>query len=171
MTSNLFKYRLIIFDADGTLRKCTIPGQPCPNKHGEWVLMPNVQETLSSIRWGSPFDGCIAYGIASNQAGVALGYMSPEMAYDLLKETVIAAFGGWPGTGTIQLCPHGVDEGCVCRKPETFMIVRLLALWKVYLEQTLFVGDMESDKQTAINAGVDFMWAKDFFGWEEMREG
>ncbi len=30
-------------------------------------------------------------------------------------------------------------------------------------EETLFVGDMESDRQAAENAGCDFVWARDFF--------
>jgi len=45
-------YRLIIFDADGTLRCCTVPGQVCPNADNQWELLPNVKEKLSEIDWG-----------------------------------------------------------------------------------------------------------------------
>lgn len=38
-TVDITTKKLIIFDADGTLRRCTVPGQPCPNKDGEWELM------------------------------------------------------------------------------------------------------------------------------------
>ena len=88
------KYKLIIFDADDTLRFCTVPGQPCPNKPGEWKLLPKVKEKLAEFDWGSPLEGKIAYGIASNQGGVGVGYFSAEMAYQLLKEK--------PSTGKIE---------------------------------------------------------------------
>ena len=32
--------------------------------------------------------------------------------------------------------------------------------------QALFIGDQDSDRQAAATAGIDFCWAKDFFGWE-----
>lgn len=41
--------KLIIFDADGTLRRCTVPGQPCPNKADEWELMPGAKERLATL--------------------------------------------------------------------------------------------------------------------------
>lgn len=156
-------YKLIIFDADGTLRRCTVEGQPCPNKPGEWELMPNVKETLARINWGSPHVGGVAYGIASNQAGVALGYMTEEMAYRLLKDMTVEAFGGWPTTGTIQVCPHAPDANCACRKPKPLMLRRLMKSWMLPPSKALYVGDMESDKQAAKNAECHFMWASEFF--------
>lgn len=158
------RYKLIIFDADNTLRRCTVEGQPCPNAPGEWELMPNVKETLAEIGWGTPHAGGVAYGIASNQAGVGYGYMTEEVAYNLLKDMVVEAFGGWPATGTIQVCPHLPDAGCECRKPQSLMLQRLMKSWLLSPDETLYVGDMESDKQAAENAGCHFMWARDFFG-------
>ena len=50
------------------------------------------------------------------------------------------------------------------RKPEPGMILaaKQLAMGLIELEDTLFVGDMESDRLAAKNAGVKFMWAKDW---------
>jgi len=39
----------------------------------------------------------------------------------------------------------------------------LITCWSVESEDTLFVGDMVSDKKSTENAKCDFMWAKDFF--------
>ncbi len=161
------KYKLIIFDADGTLRHCTVEGQPCPDAPGEWELMPGVKEMLSRIQWGDPGEGGVGYGIASNQGGVGCGYLSADMAYRLIQELVVAAFGAEPEKGTIQLCPHRPDGGCKCRKPEPLMIQRLIERWGVKPEETLFVGDMETDKEAAERAGVDFKWAGEYFGWEQ----
>lgn len=155
------EYKLIIFDADGTLRQCTVEDQPCPNRAGEWELIPGVKERLSLIDWEA---GGIGLGIASNQAGIAHGFLDEHTAYQLLKDMVVEATGLWPPTGSIQLCPHAVEDNCWCRKPQPLMLIRLMRVWHTSPWQTLFVGDMESDRLAAKAAGVDFMWAKDFFG-------
>ena len=156
-------HHLIIFDADGTLRRCTVPGQVCPNDDGQWELLPGVKEKLSDIIWGDPGKGRVAFGIASNQAGIFRGYLTPDTAYRLLADTAQAALGFRPVEGAIRFCPHGKSEGCRCRKPGSLMLEELMAFWEVNPEDTLFVGDMESDRQAAANAGCDFSWAREFF--------
>ncbi len=158
------EYRLIIFDADGTLRYCTVRGQPCPNRDGEWELYPGVAEKLSEFRWASPGDGPgTGYGIASNQGGVGVGYFSGETAMELLEDTFRQAFGFSPAGGTVEICPHAPRSGCDCRKPAAGMLVRLMDLYGVEPSEVLFVGDREADRAAAENAGCDFQWAKDFF--------
>ena len=154
--------KLYIFDADGTLRRTSVPGQPCPNKHGEWELMPGVRERLAQIDWGA--DGA-RFGIATNQGGVGMGYLSAEMAFALLVEMVKAAFGRVPPEGSIEMCPHVPDANCPCRKPQPLMLVRLVHRFQVRRDETLFVGDMERDEEAARRAGVRFQWAHEFFGW------
>ena len=160
-------HKLIIFDADGTLRRCTVEGQPCPDAPGEWELIPGVKEMLSGIKWGLPTEGGVGYGIASNQGGVERGYLSAAMAYSLLRDMAVEVWGTDPGKDKIEFCPHSPDGGCPCRKPEPLMIQRLMERWGVKPEETLFVGDMETDREAAEKAGVDFKWAKEFFGWEQ----
>jgi len=156
-------HKLIIFDVDGTLRRCTVPGQVCPNEDGEWELLPGVKEKLAKITWGSPAKGKTAMGIASNQAGVAKGYVSEETADRLIFGTVRRAFGFVPVAGSVQKCPHDPASDCKCRKPHPLMLERLMRFWEVEPEETLFVGDMESDQAAARNAGCDFAWAREFF--------
>jgi histidinol phosphatase-like enzyme len=62
------KYRLIIFDADGTLRYCTVDGQPCPNRPDEWRLYPDVTSKLAEFNWTSP--GNISNGPVSSLTGI-----------------------------------------------------------------------------------------------------
>lgn len=99
--------KLIIFDADGTLRRCTVEGQPCPNTSGQWELMPNVKETLSRFE-------DVHFAIASNQAGVALGYMTEKAARGLLLDLAGEAFGDRPFL--VEICPHALGDNCDCHK-------------------------------------------------------
>jgi D-glycero-D-manno-heptose 1,7-bisphosphate phosphatase len=156
--------KLYIFDADGTLRRTTVPGQPCPNKHGEWELIPGVKERLAAIDWGP--EGA-RFGVASNQGGIGMGYMTHATAHQLLVEMVVEAFGIRPPEGAIEICPHAPHANCKCRKPRPLMLVRLMHRFRVGKSQTLFVGDMERDEEAARRAGVRFLWAHEFFGWAE----
>jgi hypothetical protein len=53
--------RLIIFDADGTLRRTLVSGQPCPHAADEWTLLDGVRAYVSAL----PHD--VYLGVASNQ--------------------------------------------------------------------------------------------------------
>jgi D-glycero-D-manno-heptose 1,7-bisphosphate phosphatase len=151
--------KLIIFDADGTLRRTTVAGQPCPNAPGEWVLMPGVKERLAAI------DPSTKLGIASNQAGVALGFLSHSMAYQLLVD--LCRILDLPQRRwRIEYCPHHPRERCACRKPEPGMLDAIMLHYDVDdPAEVLYVGDLESDRECAARAGVPFMWAHTFFDW------
>jgi histidinol-phosphate phosphatase family protein len=155
--------RLIIFDADGTLRRTTVAGKPCPHAPGEWELMPKVKEALSSVDWR---ERGLALGVASNQDQVAYGHLSERMAYQLLEEMIVAATGCDPAIVTIKFCPHALEVDCDCRKPQPGMLVEIIRSRGVAPVETMFVGDSEADCEAAQRAGVLFVWARDFFGWE-----
>jgi D-glycero-D-manno-heptose 1,7-bisphosphate phosphatase len=158
--SDADSFRLYIFDADGTLRRTTVPGLPCPNRPGEWELIPGVRERLARIKWGA---GGACFGVASNQGGVGLGYMRLAAARSLLADMVVAAFGVEPPPGSIEICPHAPYAGCACRKPEPLMLLRLMRRFGATAAETLFVGDMDKDEEAARRAGTRFVWAHEFF--------
>ena len=155
----LTKYSCLIFDADGTLRECTVPGQPCPNKDGEWILRQNVQEVMALY---DPQRYC--FGVASNQSGVALGCLTDEMAKKLLVDTAKAAFP-LGSKISVRYCGHLIIDNCYCRKPWPLMLHRIITIFNKNYDEVLFVGDRASDKLAAENCKIDFMFAKDFFAW------
>ena len=157
-------FKLYVFDADGTLRRTTVAGLPCPNRPGEWELIPGVRERLARINWG---EGGARFGVATNQGGVGLGYLTLAAARSLLAEMVVEAFGVVAPPGAIEICPHAPHWGCGCRKPEPGMLLRLMRRFDAAPGETLFVGDMDKDEGAARAAGTRFMWAHEFFGWTE----
>lgn len=155
--------RLVIFDADDTLRRTLVPGQPCPRAPGEWELMPGVRERLRGIAWGRE----LLLGIASNQDQVAYGHLSEAMARRLLVDAARCATGHEPPAGAVQLCPHALEVPCDCRKPAPGMLRRIMDHYQVAPAATLFVGNASGDEEAARRAGVRFAWAHHFFGWHE----
>lgn len=156
-------FKLYIFDADGTLRRSTVAGQPCPNRDGQWELMPGVRERLAAIDWDGSAGGA-RFGIATNQGGVGLGYLSYATALRLLVEMVRQAFDiERVPPGAIEICPHAPHLDCPCRKPHPAMLLRLMRRFHAAEHETLYVGDMDKDQEAAHRAGVRFMWADEFF--------
>src|SRR4029077_18546286 len=154
-------YKLLIFDADGTLRGCTRPGQMCPNKPGEWALLPKVQATLA--QYESPCEERFT-ALVSNQGGVALGFLSWDSARDLLNDCGRQAFP--PRLAPlIYFCAHAPNAGCHCRKPSPYLLLSAVADRQVRRADALYVGDQDSDLEAAERADIAFMWAADFFGW------
>lgn len=167
-------YVVLLFDADDTLRTCTVPGQYCPNTPEEWTLAPNVQTTLARYDWRRQ-----AWGVVSNQGGIALGYLEAHMAWDLLLDCASLAFGGslalWQIGERVRMCQHAPQAGCPCRKPSPWMLLDLVTHYRskgypmLALSDVLYVGDMDSDRQAAERAGVAFCWNADFFAGEDLK--
>ncbi len=153
--------RVLIFDADGTLRWTTVAGQPCPKSPGEWRLLPGVRERLGALDWGPRGH---RLGIASNQDAVALGEVSREMAGRLLRDLVEAAIGFVPEDAAIEMCTCTATAGCPNHKPEPGMLRRILRRFGAGPEEALYVGDLDIDREAAARAGIRFEWARDFFG-------
>jgi len=146
--------RLIIFDADGTLRRRKDRQSAPPLNTDEWEFMPGIEEAIDSIRHLP-----ITFGIASNQSCVGRGEISHESAGWLLFDLEHALRLNCPGA--TKFCPHLPGE-CACRKPEPGMLYAIMMYWEVPPSQTLFVGDSDTDAHAAMQAGCQFMPTKDF---------
>ncbi|HKO15342.1 MAG TPA: HAD-IIIA family hydrolase [Gemmatimonadaceae bacterium] len=153
--------RLLIFDADGTLRRTTVSGRPCPHAPDEWELLPGVRDTLATVDWTARG---IRLGIASNQDHVGYGLLAGMMAERLLRDALDAATDGRVRDPLIRFCPHRLDVACACRKPAPGLLLALLHAARVQREETLFVGDATVDAEAARRAGVRFHWAHEVFG-------
>lgn len=159
-------YTLLMFDADGTLRGCTVPGRP-PNTPEEAVLLPGVEVILSRYAWKLTH----YCGIASNQGGVALGYIPEATCAAMLRDLMHdASWQSWPEM-VIRYCPHAPQAGCRCRKPAPAMLHDIMLYWHKQdaisgPADCLYIGDLSSDRDAAANAGIDFCFASAFFDWQ-----
>lgn len=151
--------RLYIFDADGTLRRCNVKNQPCPNRHGEWELIPWAAERLRQIDWATN-----GFGIVSNQGGIALGYIDKQVAMQMLGQLAVELIGKHPRSGAIRICPHDPKENCRCRKPQPKLLRDVADVYDVPNSRILYVGDLESDKNAAEAAHIPFQWIWEFCG-------
>lgn len=152
-------YKLIIFDVDGTLTE-TRSGATFRKTADDWKWLPGRLERLAETR-----EQGIKIGLASNQGGVAFGYLDPqEIRQELLKVGLAIH------AAAVEMCfSHpkatrpGYHDDSLRRKPGPGMLLAIIEDSGESKEDTLMVGDRPEDEQAAKNCGCDFMWAKDFF--------
>jgi D-glycero-D-manno-heptose 1,7-bisphosphate phosphatase len=152
---------LVIFDADDTLRRTLVDGQPCPHAPGEWELLPGVAMGVHRLLHRRP---AVRLGVATNQDHIGYGLLEERAARALLQAMIEAAAGRRIDDGAIAICPHAATAGCGCHKPAPGLLHAVMEHYRVPPVRTLFVGDAPTDQEAALRAGVSFRWAWDFFG-------
>ena len=117
-------------------------------------LLPGVAQTLRPIRDHLIF-------VVTNQRCIKRGRFTREQVEAAILETDRQLGGiltAW------EICPHGPEDGCGCRKPSPAMVTELAATYGVDLATSTMVGDQDVDEQCARAAGVGrFVYAAEFF--------
>ncbi len=173
-------YKFLFLDLDGTIRKPKSLGELIQSPYDQEPI-PGAKEMITSYkeeRW-------IIIGV-TNQGGVERGYKTIESCIAEQRQTLKL----FPEMKEILFCPDRAGRECfqvrlnyplatfpieyvyACnatnfRKPGWGMIAltkQIYGIEKGHNFLALMVGDREEDKECAIGAEVDFMWAKD---WRE----
>jgi D-glycero-D-manno-heptose 1,7-bisphosphate phosphatase len=137
----------VFLDRDGTL----IEEVGYVNHVSRVRLLPGAGEAVRRLRaagW--------TVVVVTNQAGLARGYLSPELveAANLELARQLAELG--TALDGIYVCPHHPTEGvgalrieCDCRKPRPGLVQRAAAELDLDLERSVVVGDKPSDIELA----------------------
>ena len=132
---------LVLFDRDGTLvRDYPYNGDP------EFVKpVPGAREAVDALRARG-----VRVGVVSNQSGVARGLITREQV-DACTTRLDELLGPFE---TVQVCPHGPDDGCSCRKPAPGMVKAACAELDVDPARCVVIGDIGADVEAAAAAGA-----------------
>ncbi len=138
--------RLVILDRDGVIN------EDSPNyvrSADEWIPLPGSLDAIVELNRAG-YTVCVA----SNQSGLARGYFDRRALRAMHRKMrrLLAAKGGT--VARIEVCPHGPDEGCCCRKPEPGLINRLVRRYAVEPESVPVIGDSLRDLEAARRAGA-----------------
>jgi D-glycero-D-manno-heptose 1,7-bisphosphate phosphatase len=159
---------VLYLDLDGTVRHGLEELGRYVNRPEDVVIFP---EALVMMRRWKEINGGRIVGV-SNQGGIALGHsIEAEVAATMARtqELTECLFD------RIHWCTHHpmaedpAQARCWCRKPKPGMPVAAAILMGVdhsdelySLRRALMVGDLDSDRECARNAGVDFLWASEW---------
>ena len=131
----------VLFDRDGTLvvdvPYCADPELVTP--------VPTARAALSLLRAAG-----VPVGVVSNQSGIARGLLNRDQvdAVNRRVDDLLGPFDVW------QVCPHGPDDGCACRKPAPGMVLAAAERLGVAPGDVAVVGDIGADVGAARAAGA-----------------
>lgn len=156
---------LYAFDVDGTL-VASYMDAPEPSAAFRYVeVLPGRRKRLQEILASGA-----RIALITNQAGVAFGYQTLEETRDKLhrvqqalsldrRTSMHIAFGHPKSTDPRWNTETQIQR----RKPHPEMLLEAMAGWRVRPDKTIYVGDMDSDREFARNAGVHYLDADEFF--------
>lgn len=131
----------VLFDRDGTL----IKDVPYNGNPARVEPIPFARDALALVRRRG-----LATAVVTNQSGIAreLVTLSQVEHVNARVDELLGPFDTW------QMCPHGPDDACGCRKPAPGMILAACARLGVTPRDVVVIGDIESDVLAARNAGA-----------------
>jgi histidinol-phosphate phosphatase family protein len=125
-----------------------------------YLYEPNMLQVLPKVIEGLTFAKSLGYAsaILTNQSGIGRGYFTVQ-DMELFNKKLLSAFS--PNLDLVQLvivCPHAPDMTgsplCSCRKPNTQMIHEALDYFEAKADDSIMIGDKESDLLAAQRCGV-----------------
>lgn len=140
------KIRHVILDRDGVLNEEAPAGYV--STPAEWIWIPGVLDGLARLSVAG-----IVLSVATNQSCIGRGMIDMPMLKrihkKMLSEALNIQFAG------IYACPHVPVQGCMCRKPNPGLLFEAVRVSGILPEETIFVGDAETDLQAGLRAGID----------------
>lgn len=93
--------------------------------------------------------------VVSNQGGISRGHYTKNDILKLHSELIHLFRSNDIEITDIAFCPHHPEiEKCLCRKPGSLMLEKLIARYRIDKENSFFIGDSQSDMEAADNAGI-----------------
>ena len=134
--------KLIILDRDGVINE---DSDNYIRSVDEWIPVPGSIEAIARLSKAG-----YTIAIATNQSGISRGYY-PLSELDAMHDKMTRLVQEQGGKiDCIKYCPHGPDEGCLCRKPSTGLVDQIEDYLQTSASNAWFVGDSLKDLQCAI---------------------
>lgn len=146
MAARSERVRLVVLDRDGVINE---DSAEYVKSADEWRPLPGSLDAIARLNAAG-----FTVAVASNQSGLARGYFDAAAleAMHAKFRALLAEAGGH--VERIEICPHGPDDGCDCRKPAPGLLQRLLAHYGVNPAEVLVVGDSRRDLEAALAVGA-----------------
>jgi len=137
---------LVILDRDGVINEDSDAYVKSP---AEWKAIAGSIDAIVNLKKTG-----YLVAIATNQSGIARGLFDLNTLNQINHKmiTSIQAAGG--AIDRIEVCIHGPQDQCSCRKPKPGMIIKILDHFGRVREPVCFVGDSLRDLQAAKNANI-----------------
>lgn len=140
--------KAVVLDRDGVLLRAPAPGTYiCGPTEYEWI--PGAREAVRALKSVG-----LRVVVATNQRGISLGLFGRNDV-DAIHEKMqqeLAEIG--TSVDAFYVCPHGLDDGCRCRKPRSGLLESAAADFRFQPAETVVIGDSDLDIAMAERVGA-----------------
>lgn len=139
--------RHVLVDRDGVLNRKA--GSGWVLGPADWQWLPGALTALRLLHQAG-----VRVSVVTNQSCIGRGLASCAQVDALHAEMVqqVEAAGGH--LAQVEVCPHGPDSPCACRKPLPGMLLNAVGQSGLRAADTVMVGDDPRDLQAAQRAGI-----------------
>jgi len=155
--------RLVILDRDGVIN---YDSELYVKSPAEWIPIPGSLNAIARLN-GAGFRVIVA----SNQSGLARGLLTVDDLCRIHEKMYqqLAWAGGY--IDAVFFCPHGPDDGCICRKPRPGLLLEIAQRLHCGLEGVPVVGDALRDIQAARAVGARSILVRTGKGQDTVDQG
>lgn len=139
--------RWVILDRDGVINEDSAAYIKSPE---EWVPISGSLEAIAQLNRSG-----YHVAVVTNQAGVARGLFDLATLEHIHAKMRKQVEGHGGHIDAIFFCPHGPEDGCHCRKPQTGLYEQFANQYNVDLDGVPAVGDSLRDIQAAQSVGAE----------------
>ena len=138
--------KLVILDRDGVINHDSAEFIKNPD---EWVPIPGSLEAIARLNQAG-----YHVVLATNQSGVGRGLLDIATLCAIHDKMQVALAQAGARVDAVFYCPHGIDEGCKCRKPKPGMFEDIAHRFNLDLAGVPSVGDSLRDLQAGAAVGA-----------------
>ena len=138
--------KLVILDRDGVINHDSAEFIKNPD---EWVPIPGSLEAVARLNQAG-----YHVVLATNQSGVGRGLLDIATLCAIHDKMHVALAQAGARVDAVFYCPHGIDDGCACRKPRPGMFEDIAHRFNLDLAGVPSVGDSLRDLQAAAAVGA-----------------
>lgn len=138
--------KLIVLDRDGVINEDSDAFVKTPD---EWIPIAGSLQAIAKL-----CEAGWTVAVATNQSGLARGLFDPMTLDDMHFKMQRLAMEEGGRVDLIVHCPHGPDDGCVCRKPLPGLFQQVADHFHLdNLDGVPVVGDSLRDLQAGTQLG------------------
>lgn len=154
--------KLIVLDRDGVINH---DSDAYIKTVDEWQPLPGAIAAIARLHQAG-----WTVAVATNQSGLARGYYDEAELHAMHDKMRALLAEQQADIGLIAFCPHGPNDGCDCRKPNTGLLLQIAEHYDSSLEGVWFVGDSLRDLQAAVAVGAQPVLVKTGKGADTARK-
>lgn len=145
-------FDLVIFDRDGVINYSPIHPARYVLNSKDLIINSKTIQLISYLQENS-----LKVAVATNQQCLGKGLIN-DYEMKLINDKInldLTKKGGKPLK--FYICPHLVSDNCLCRKPKSGLLEKIIEDFKISIKRTVFIGDSNSDEQASHKIGMKFI--------------